>query len=224
MQQATDNVNPTIATIDDTIKTPDNGSMQTADSEPVKKIPRQHRSIRTRQFAVKPYTYNDYMKSKLKRATMKFEDIGVPDDIMEFLKSQQITTEHQLRRTLINVKAYKYLDYCTQILQQLNNPIINTGNSECVICYEMVNTMTQLLCKHKICQTCSCRISIDGCIKCPLCRRQQAYVETLDESYNEEILSRFSSNNDIYKTNDLHYIPFNDIIASIKNDIDDEHR
>jgi hypothetical protein len=163
--------------------------------------------------------YTPQIHMKLKMAKMSQT---IPQCVIEIIKEELIKNNiinpnvSDIRKILLACKLYDYIDLVNNIISELNNPIILVDNEECCICYENVNQVVKLICKHFFCKECLKQISDSGRIKCPLCRNEQNYIEKIIIDKQKETLHNFEKNENNYKMG-KNYISFTKIIQDISD-------
>ena len=177
------------------------------------------------------YTAKTHMKYKLQDMT---EKINIPDEIITVLKQDEklkklsLITPQNIRQALFrtdNKDYWHYTKYAHQILEKLNNPLVTIEPEECIICFELVNQMINLICNHKFCKSCADKITVEKLMVCPLCRNNQTYEKTkiLNDNQKNTILEYFDQNKKDYLASpDRGFMSFDDMINEIAkiNDID----
>src|SRR5260221_7008989 len=152
---------------------------------------------------MKTYTYEDYMKQKLKKKS-EFISEEIFIKIKNWLKEKNIdsknVTPEIIRESMKKLNLHKYLpEWKIIYINMVDQTIINL-NEECCICYEKFDNFIQLSCKHYFCDRCLYKISNNEVLICPLCRNEQSYRSSLfiTPEMMKKIIDYFHIHKDLY--------------------------
>lgn len=132
------------------------------------------------------FTMNDYsdIKQNFVLAMSQFKNIpNVPNHVIHVIKkilkekniiNPSISTLKEILQKHNMLIHYYY--FAKEISIKLNNPIIDKTKI-CVICSELKNNFTKLMCEHCFCIECANKTSHCNNIICPICKNEQYYEE-----------------------------------------------
>ena len=148
------------------------------------------------------------MSSSFRNLLEKYqkEDNDIPHYVIDIVKSKLQKTGYECKfRDIYKIlsdenlciyydKVYTIFDiiYKDDILQSTHN----IDKEDCVICFELYDTLMKLRCQHKLCEKCAYKLKNDEQkLTCPMCRDISTYI--IKPKLNECDMKIFLENYDI---------------------------